>query len=41
MSFLNIKKKRFVVFGLANKKSVACAIGKCLVEGARRRVKIL
>ncbi len=35
MSFLNIKKKRFVVFGLANKKSVACAIGKCLVdEGA-------
>ncbi|MDK9708028.1 MAG: SDR family oxidoreductase [Desulforhopalus sp.] len=35
MSFLDIKKKRFVVFGLANKKSVACAIGKILVdEGA-------
>ncbi len=35
MSFLGIKKKRFVVFGLANKKSVACAIGKCLFdEGA-------
>ncbi len=35
MSFLGIKKKRFVVFGLANKKSVACAIGKCLAdEGA-------
>ncbi|MBU1567819.1 MAG: SDR family oxidoreductase [Proteobacteria bacterium] len=35
MSFLDINKKKFVVFGLANKKSVACAIGKCLVdEGA-------
>jgi enoyl-[acyl-carrier protein] reductase I len=32
MSFLGIKNKRFVVFGLANKKSVACAIGRCLVE---------
>jgi enoyl-[acyl-carrier protein] reductase I len=35
MSFLGIEKKRFVVFGLANKKSVACAIGQCLVaQGA-------
>ena len=35
MSFLNINKKLFVIFGLANKKSVACAIGKTLVaEGA-------
>lgn len=35
MSFLGIQKKRFVVFGLANKKSVACAIAQCLVkEGA-------
>jgi enoyl-[acyl-carrier protein] reductase I len=35
MSFLGIKKKKFVVFGLANKKSVACAIGRCLAdEGA-------
>lgn len=32
MNFLNINKKRFVVFGLANKKSVACAIARCLVE---------
>ncbi len=32
MSFLGIRNKRFVVFGLANKKSVACAIGKCLTE---------
>lgn len=35
MNFLGIEKKRFVVFGLANKKSVACAIGKVLAgEGA-------
>ncbi len=35
MSFLNLNKKLFVIFGLANKKSVACAIGKALVtEGA-------
>lgn len=35
MSFLNIEKKKFVIFGLANKKSVACVIGKTLVaEGA-------
>lgn len=32
MSFLGIANKRFVVFGLANKKSVACAIGRSLVE---------
>ncbi len=32
MSFLGIEKKRFVIFGLANKKSVACAIGQCLVD---------
>lgn len=35
MSFLDVEKKRFVIFGLANKKSVACAIGRTLVaEGA-------
>ncbi len=35
MSFLDVAGKRFVVFGLANKKSVACAIAKTLVaEGA-------
>lgn len=32
MSFLNLEKKRFVLFGLANKKSVACAIAKVLIE---------
>lgn len=35
MSFLRLKKKRFVVFGMANKKSVACAIARTLAaEGA-------
>lgn len=31
-SFLGIAGKRFVVFGLANKKSVACVIGRTLVD---------
>ena len=35
MSFLDVAGKSFVVFGLANKKSVACAIARTLVaEGA-------
>lgn len=35
MSFLNLNNKRFIIFGLANKKSVACAIAKVLIaEGA-------
>lgn len=32
MSFLNLERKRFAVFGLANKKSVACAIARTLIE---------
>ena len=32
MGFLGFQKKKFVVFGLANKKSVACVIGRILVE---------
>ncbi len=32
MSFLGFDNKRIVVFGLANRKSVACAIGRTLVE---------
>ena len=35
MNFLNIDKKKFIIFGLANKKSVAAVIGKTLqAEGA-------
>lgn len=32
MSFLGVEGKLFVVFGMANKKSVACAIARTLVE---------
>ncbi len=32
MNFLDVKDKRFVVFGMANKKSVACAVAKTLME---------
>ena len=36
MSFLDLEGKQFLVFGLANKKSVACAIARTLIaEGAR------
>jgi enoyl-[acyl-carrier protein] reductase I len=32
VNFLNINGKSFVIFGLANRKSVACAIGRVLAE---------
>ncbi len=32
MSFLGVEKKKFIIFGLANKKSVAAVIGRTLVE---------
>jgi len=32
VGFLNLDNKKIIVFGLANKKSVACAIGKVLAE---------
>lgn len=32
MCFLKLANKKIIVFGLANKKSVACAIGKVLAE---------
>ncbi len=32
MCFLKLAKKKIIVFGLANKKSVACAIGRVLAE---------
>lgn len=32
MGFLRVAQKKFVIFGLANKKSVATAIGRVLVE---------
>ena len=32
MDFLGLSGRRIVVFGLANRKSVACAVGRVLVE---------
>lgn len=32
MNFLEIEGKKIIIFGLANRKSVACAIGKVLIE---------
>lgn len=32
MNFLQVENKKYIVFGLANKKSVACAVAKTLVE---------
>ncbi len=32
MSFLRLENKKIVIFGMANKKSIACAIAKNLVE---------
>ncbi len=41
MSFLEIEEKTFVVFGLANKKSVAAAIAKVLVEEGARVIHVV
>jgi enoyl-[acyl-carrier protein] reductase I len=41
MSFLDISNKRFVIFGLANKKSVACAIGMCLREEGAKVIHVV
>ncbi|MFW2365635.1 MAG: enoyl-ACP reductase FabI [Desulforhopalus sp.] len=41
MSFLDVEKKRFVIFGLANKKSVACAIGRTLVAAGAEVIHVV
>ncbi len=41
MSFLNLHNKCFVVFGLANKKSVACFIGRTLVEEGAKVIHVV
>ena len=41
MSFLNLTGKFFVIFGLANRKSVACAIGRVLVEEGARVIHVV
>ncbi len=41
MSFLNIEKKRFVVFGLANKKSVAYFIARELIAAGAEVIHVV
>ena len=41
MDFLGLAGKTVVVFGLANKKSVACAIGRVLVEAGARVIHVV
>jgi len=41
MNFLNLKNKRIVIFGLANKKSVACAIGRVLVDAGAEVIHVV
>lgn len=41
MDFLRLAGKTVVVFGLANKKSVACAIGRVLVEAGARVIHVV
>ncbi|MBM9537260.1 SDR family oxidoreductase [Desulfobulbus alkaliphilus] len=41
MDFLGLAGSRIVVFGLANKKSVACAIGRVLVEAGAEVVHVV
>jgi enoyl-[acyl-carrier protein] reductase I len=41
VDFLRLEGKNIVVFGLANKKSVACAVGRVLVEAGARVIHVV
>ena len=41
MDFLQLEGRRIVIFGLANKKSVACAIGRVLVEAGAKVIHVV
>ncbi len=41
MDFLALNKKRIVIFGMANRKSVACAIGQVLVENGAEVIHVV
>jgi enoyl-[acyl-carrier protein] reductase I len=41
MDFLQLENKKIVIFGLANKKSVACAIGKVLIEAGAEVIHVV
>jgi enoyl-[acyl-carrier protein] reductase I len=41
MDFLNVASKKIIIFGLANKKSVACAIGRILVSAGAEVIHVV
>ncbi len=41
MGFLNLQKKKIIIFGLANKKSLACAIGRVLVDAGAEVIHVV
>ena len=41
LSYLRLENKNIVIFGLANKKSVACAVGRVLVEQGARVIHVV
>ena len=41
MSYLRLQNKNIVIFGLANKKSVACSVGRVLVEQGVRVIHVV
>ena len=41
MSFLGLEGRKIVVFGLANKKSVACSIGRVLIEAGAEVIHVV
>jgi len=41
MDFLQLTSKKIVIFGLANKKSIACAIGRVLVEAGAEVIHVV
>ncbi len=41
MDFLKLAGKKVIVFGLANKKSVACAVGKVLIEAGAEVIHVV
>ena len=41
MDFLRLAGKNIVIFGLANKKSVACSIGRVLVEAGAKVIHVV
>ena len=41
MDFLQLHRKKIIIFGLANKKSVACAIGRILVEAGAEVIHVV